>query len=338
MEDIRRLVTRETIADIRAIPDADAIEAVVVRGWTVVSKKGEFTVGDTCVYIEIDAALPLVDERFAFLEPRGAKTLGDGTKVHVLKTARMRGVYSQGLALPIALFPEVAAAPADDDLASVLNIEKYEPPIPASMGAEVVGAFPAVLARKTDAERAQNLGDVWPLLVAAGPWVATEKLDGTSVTVINDDGTIRVCGRNWELVDGPNLYWRIVRAAGVLDHLAPGEVVQAEIYGEGVQANPLKVRGTHLGVFGFFRGRANVPLAQWPEWLASYAVPRYDELTLAATVEEAVAEIDGIASKVNPTRGAEGVVWARESGEPMNELDGRASFKVISNKYLLKHG
>jgi RNA ligase (TIGR02306 family) len=338
MEDIRRLVTREIIADIRAIPDADAIEAVVVRGWTVVAKKGEFSAGEACVYIEIDAALPLADERFAFLEPRGAKTLGDGTKVHVLKTARMRGVYSQGLALPINLFPEVTGAHADDDLASLLNIEKYEPPIPASMEAEVVGAFPTVLARKTDAERAQNLGEVWPLLVAAGPWVATEKLDGTSVTVINDNGTIRVCGRNWELVDGPNLYWRIVRATGVLDHLAPGEVVQAEIYGEGVQANPLKVRGTHLGVFGFFRGRANVAPDRWPEWLKAFAVPRYDELTLAATVEEAVTDVDGIASKVNPTRGAEGVVWARESGEPMNELDGRSSFKVISNKYLLKHG
>jgi RNA ligase (TIGR02306 family) len=338
MEDIRRLVTRETIADIRAIVDADAIEAVVVRGWTVVAKKGEFAVGDACVYIEIDAALPLADERFTFLEPRGAKTLGDGTKVHVLKTARMRGVYSQGLALPIASFPEVGTANPDDDLASLLGIEKYEPPVPASMEAEVVGAFPTSLARKTDAERAQNLGDVWPVLVAAGPWIATEKLDGTSVTVINDSGVVRVCGRNWELVDGPNLYWRIVRAAGVLEHLAPGEVLQAEIYGEGVQANPLKVRGTHLGVFGFFLGRESVPHAQWPDWVAALAVPRYDELTLAATIENAVAEIDGIASKVNPTRGAEGVVWARESGEPMNELDGRSSFKVISNKYLLKHG
>jgi hypothetical protein len=115
-------------------------------------------------------------------------------------------------------------------------------------------------------------------------------------------------------------------------------VLQAEIYGEGVQANPLKVRGTHLGVFGFFRDRTNVPPAQWPDWVKALAVPRYDELTLAATVEEAVASIDGIASKVNPMRGAEGVVWARESGEPMHELDGRSSFKVISNKYLLKHG
>jgi RNA ligase (TIGR02306 family) len=338
MEDTRRLATRETITDIRAIADADAIESVVVRGWTVVSKKGEFAVGDACVYIEIDAALPLADQRFAFLEPRGAKTLGDGTKVHVLKTARLRGVYSQGLVLPVASFPEVANASLHEDLASLLGIEKYEPPIPASMEAEVVGAFPTALARKTDAERAQNLGEVWPLLVAAGPWIATEKLDGTSVTVINDSGVVRVCGRNWELVDGPNLYWSIVRGAGVLEQLAPGEVLQAEIYGEGVQGNPLKVRGTHLGVFGFFRGRTSVATADWSDWVAALAVPQYPEFTLAATIEEAVAEVDGIASKVNPTRGAEGVVWARESGEPMTELDGRSSFKVISNKYLLKHG
>ena len=332
----RQLVTIETVVDVRPIVDADAIEAVVVRGWTVVAKKSQFHSGERCVYIEIDAALPLRDERFAFLEPRGAKTLLDGTRAHVLKTARLRGTYSQGLVLPLALFPELAAADEGADLAAMLSVTKWEPPLPAAMGGDMIGAFPTALARKTDAERAQNLVDVWDALVEAGPWIATEKLDGTSVTVLNDDGHLRVCGRNWELADGENVYWKAAKALDCETNLLPGEVVQAEVYGEGVQGNPLRVRGRRTGVFGFFRGRTSVPREEWPDWAAGHAVPVYVDLTLPTSVEDAVVQIDGIKSLVNPDRLAEGIVWSRVSGGTMPELDGRSSFKVISNKYLLK--
>jgi RNA ligase (TIGR02306 family) len=333
----RKLVTVERILDVRPIADANAIEAITVRGWTVVSKKGEFRVGDACVYFEIDAALPLSDARFAFLAARSSKVRGDGSSVHVLKTARLRGVYSQGLALPLPLFPEVSTAVDGTNFATLLAVETYEAPMPASMATTHVGPFPTELARKTDAERAQNLVEQWPQLLAAGPWVATEKLDGTSLTVINDGGALRVCGRNYELRDGANVYWEIVRKSGADIYLQPGEVLQGEVYGEGVQGNPLKLRERTLGAFGFFRGRVSIPRDAWPAWLKPFAVATYDELTLPTTVEQAVAQVDGILSLTSPTRAAEGVVWTRVSGEPLRELDDRASFKVISNKYLLKH-
>ncbi len=182
---MRTLVSIETVAAVRSIPDADAIEAITIRGWTVVAKKGEFAAGDPCVYIEIDAALPLDDPRFAFLAPRGTKTTVEGRLVHVLKTARLRGVFSQGLALPLRAFPDVSGAPPDADLAALLTIEKWEPPVHASLGGDIVGAFPTSLARKTDAERVQNLVDVYPAL-RERTWVATEKSTGrqspTSIT------------------------------------------------------------------------------------------------------------------------------------------------------------
>lgn len=333
----RQLVTLETVVDVRPIPDADAIESLTVRGWNVVAKKGQFKTGDRCVYIEIDAALPLCDPRFAFLEARGAKTLGDGKRVHVLKTARLRGVYSQGLVLPLDDFPELANQTVTD-LAAILDIEKYDPPLPASMGGEAIGAFPTSLARKTDAERAQNLTDQWQAIVAAGPWIATEKIDGTSLTVVNDDGRLRVCGRNWELADGANVYWEAVRAHALDSLLQPGDVLQAEVYGVGVQANPLKVRARTLAVFGYSRARVGVPRSDWPVELQLLGAPIYADLQLPDTIDAAVRQADGIRSLVNPDVGAEGVVWVRESGEPMMELDGRSIFKVISNKYLLKHG
>lgn len=102
-QSLRRLVTLEEVADVQPIPDADAIERARVRGWDVVVRKGEVHPGDVVLYFEIDAALPLEDPRFAFLEPRGRKVLEDGTAVHVLKTARLRGQYSQGLVIPMDL-------------------------------------------------------------------------------------------------------------------------------------------------------------------------------------------------------------------------------------------
>ena len=201
----RHLATIERIADIRSIPDADAIEAAVVRGWTVVVKKGEFAIGDRCVYFEIDSFLPHVGP-FEFLASRGSRIFDD-VRGHVLRTIRLRGVYSQGLVLPLAAFPELTGNDGDGvgedgrDVSDELGVTKYEAPLPASLSGIALGEFPTRLAPKTDSERVQNLVTSWDHLCTYGSWVATEKIDGSSMTVINDDGTIRVCSRNLELAD-----------------------------------------------------------------------------------------------------------------------------------------
>ena len=56
----RKLASVQRISNIRPIPDADSIEAVDVPGWTVVCKKGEFTVGDLVMYFEVDSWLGIV--------------------------------------------------------------------------------------------------------------------------------------------------------------------------------------------------------------------------------------------------------------------------------------
>jgi RNA ligase (TIGR02306 family) len=335
---MRKLVSLETIVDIRPIHEADAIEAVVVRGWIVVSKRGEFQVGDQCVYFEIDSALPLSDSRFEFLGSRGTNTTVTGNKVHVLKTARLRGVYSQGLVLPFNQFPEFDGIDTDVDLAALIGVEKWEPPLPATMGGDMVGAFPTSLARKTDAERIQNLTEHFDVLRQRHRWVATEKLDGTSATFLNDDGMLRVCGRNWEMADGPNVYWEMARNLRIAERLEPGWVVQGEIYGEGVQSNPLKVRGRHLGIFGVFADRVPVEPKDWPEWAKSLAVPEIDfDLDRFESIDAIVAAVDGLKSVIAPDRLAEGLVFQTADRAEVPELDFRSCFKVISNRYLLKH-
>ena len=54
----RKLVTIRTIDGLEPIEGADVIEVAVIGGWKLVVKRGEFKVGDQCVYFEIDSFLP----------------------------------------------------------------------------------------------------------------------------------------------------------------------------------------------------------------------------------------------------------------------------------------
>jgi len=66
---MRKLATIQKIIALNPIPDAEFIEVASVLGWKVVVKKGEFQIGDLCVYCEIDSVLPDKPE-FEFLKER----------------------------------------------------------------------------------------------------------------------------------------------------------------------------------------------------------------------------------------------------------------------------
>src|SRR5690554_606420 len=142
----RKLVSIRKIDYISPIEGADFIEMASVDGWTLVVKKGEFSVGDPCIYFEIDSFLPASDPRFAFLAKSGVKTDESGMERIRLKTMKLRGTISQGLALPLHQFEEVTGH-EEEDLSDLLNVIKYERPEPKV--ANAAGNFPSYL-RKTD--------------------------------------------------------------------------------------------------------------------------------------------------------------------------------------------
>src|SRR6476659_9737047 len=124
----RKLASIQRIKALDPIPNADAIERATVLGWQLVVKRGEFGVGDPCVYVEIDSVLPERPE-FEFLRPRGFR----------IRTARLRGQISQGICFPLEILP--AGTPLDDgaDVTGVLGITKYEPPIPVHLAGTMKG-------------------------------------------------------------------------------------------------------------------------------------------------------------------------------------------------------
>ena len=110
----RALAHIEKIEWVRPIEGADNIELIGVLGWCCISKKGEFKVGDLAVYVEIDSKCDESDKRCEFLESKHYK-------VKTMTLGKLN-VISQGLALPITLFPELSNKKVGVDVTKELKI------------------------------------------------------------------------------------------------------------------------------------------------------------------------------------------------------------------------
>lgn len=110
----RALAHIEEITWIKPIDGADNIELIGVLGWVLIAKIDEFKVGDKAVFVEIDSKCPADDERFAFLEKKHYK-------VKTMKLGKFK-CFSQGLALPLTLFPELSDRKLGDDVTKELRI------------------------------------------------------------------------------------------------------------------------------------------------------------------------------------------------------------------------
>ena len=331
---MRKLVTIEQIKEVKSIPGADKIEAARVREWWVVVKKGEFKVNDLCMYFEIDSFLPVIPEyEFLLRGSSPKKMLVDGKEVSGirLKTIKLKGQVSQGLALPIPAGN--SAVEVGTDITEQLGVLKYEPPIPAGLSGLAKGMFPGFIP-KTDEERIQNMADILT------GYYATEKLDGTSVTYFKKDGIFGACSRNLELQEGDTTQWRIAKELGLPDKLPDNFAIQGELIGEGIQGNPLKIKGQQVFFFNVYNIAARIYLNYqdfigFCSSLGLSTVPIVsDSFSIPASVSELLKIAEG-KSLLNPDSEREGIV-VRPKIE-MQYKGSRLSFKAINNKYLLDY-
>lgn len=331
--DVRHLARVVTIDEILPAENADRLAIAVIGGWNVVVGKDDYTAGDRVVFAEIDSLLPVEDERYSLPEwlVGQAKPDVEGVLRYRVKTARLRGNISQGILFPLEPFGLTDAAD-DEDVTEVMDIDKYEPVVPVAQN--IVTTFPLQYAQKSDSERIQNLTKRYDQILEHG-WFATEKIDGTAITIANDDGRPMVGSRNWEITSEGHDIWRIIDQDMFLSTTTPGMAVQGELFGEGIQSNPLKIKGRDFRVFNVYDNGKVLPRDQWPVWALEREVPRLD-ITLPATPAELIDLVDGMKSTINPKVLAEGVVFHEVNGECLRGL-GRPNFKIISNKFLLKH-
>ena len=338
----RKLASIQTVLAIETIANADAIELARIQGWQCVVKKGEFKVGDTGVFFEIDA-VPPDESRFQFLwRPKDGTPIAQPASFR-LRTLRLRGVLSQGLLLPLKQFPELPAAIASgEDVTELLRISKWEPQLP--LNDEVDGPFlPGI--PKTDEMRVQSVPEVI-VEITGRPYVITVKCDGTSATfgINRQTGAFTVCGRNWSIKRGNNAYWHAAEKYQLETALAghPELIVQAELVGPGIQKNRLGLQGIQLAAFNVYDQKNGRYLAhdEASDFLGSIRVPMVDVLErgecFAHDQASLLALAEGFYAGTQNER--EGIVIRPLTESVSQVLGGRLSFKAISNRFLLKGG
>ena len=113
INDKRALAYVVTIDEIKPIEGYYRVEYARTNGWwCIISKNDTLKVGDKCVYFEVDSKVNANDERFAFLEKRNYK----------IKTQKMCKVISQGLLMPLSIFPELGDADVNTDVTDKLKV------------------------------------------------------------------------------------------------------------------------------------------------------------------------------------------------------------------------
>ena len=341
----RKLATIRVISQLKPIKGADLIEVAVIDGWEVVIKKGEFNVGDLCVYLEIDSWIPT--ELAPFLSKGKEPRVYRGVKGERLKTIKLKGQISQGLVLPreSVLTHDFENPTEGTDVTELLNILKWEPEIPAQLAGKLEGNFPSYIP-KTDQERIQNYIRNMP--IAVNQWEVTEKLDGSSMTVYRArdiakmDGGHRmgVCSRNYELKleDTTNAFVATALKLQLFDKLHAYNLnvaLQGELIGPGIQKNPYELSELEYYIYDIFdidKQRYYLPAERQSlcESLNLKHVPVFAnyETDSRTTVSELLTFAEG-QSKLNHRTQREGLVF--------KNVINNESFKAISNAWLLKN-
>lgn len=240
-----------TLDSVDPHPNADRLDLATIKGWRAVVQRGLHRTGESVVYVPTDAVLP--PAAVAYFGYTGKLAGPDKNRV---KTVKLRGEVSQGLVLPVDkvfkylhdtvphwLDRSATVWQLGADLAELLGVTKYEPPIPIHMQGEVTSA-PDWFRVHYDIENIKN----WPGVIAEGDIVVfTEKIHGTHCRVgYHRDQGFFVGSRNSHRSikhDPTNLYWRAALDHGLEERLRAAVVtaealyvvVFGEVFGRGVQ-------------------------------------------------------------------------------------------------------
>lgn len=363
---MRKLATIRTIEEIKTIPDADKICAYRVDGWWVIDFIDLFKIGDLCIYVEIDSWIPRIPQ-IEHLYSRARKKFNDCEGI-LIKTIKLRDCVSQGLLLPIDSFIDMFINSDFDegqelcefffkgnDISELIGIEKYELPIPTELEGQVCGNFPSFIP-KTFQDRCQNIvSDIFNKNADA-QYEVSMKINGCSFTGYHIEPNLAteeingVCSRRWDLDMGQdNAHNSLVRMfidsklCDTLHEFRRNLAVQGELAGPGILKNYEGLIFRKLFVFGIFDidlgcyltpdQRYKVLDELYKLGLNKDMVVHVPVLHLNSTLKE--LNITDIKSLLLYSDGPslnhkirEGLVYER--------MDGQFSFKVVSDKFLIK--
>ena len=336
-----KVATIEKILEVKPHPNADALELATIKGWQVCIKKGEFKAGDLCIYVCVDSVLE--DKApYEFLRNKSFR----------IKTVRLRGQLSQGIAFPFSLFKQlghdtiVFSEPdvVGSDVSHYVYASHYEKPVPANLAGMAMGYMPGFL-KKTDEDNIKNNPEILNELKGK-PYYITVKVDGSSGTFFVKDGEFGVCSRKLQLQkDDKNAFWRVAVKYGLEEKMkATGRnlAVQGEVYGPGVQNNLLGVSELEFQAFNLFDIDKGLYLGwkELQEFCFYNHIPSVKTVDIGENFNKTLKELQEYANELKYDSGnlAEGIVIRPIEEMYSNVLKSRLSGKIISEPFELKRG
>lgn len=380
----RELAYVVKVDEIRPIEGADRVEVAIVNGWHIMVRKDQFKPGDLAVYFEIDSKVP-AEEPFMFLEPKHFKiktqkyfkgtVISQGLLMGFEDFGWEKDAYKLGDFLTQKL--KVTYAVEEDNARKASSVDKYKKMaqrhgklfshqpfrwlMRRTWGKKVLFLFfgktsdkkagwPAWVA-KTDEERVENMP--W-IFNNKSPFVATEKIDGTSTTFTMKRGKFGkndfyVCSRN-VVFDKPdkncfydtNVYIemaekydieKILESILTDDPTLDWVTLQGETYGAGIQKRDYGLKEHRFAGFNFITSKEgrwdSVRAAKFMTQYNIPWVPILDEnYILPDTIEELRAFSHSEGSRID------GVI---KEGIVFRSQDGSMSFKCVDPEFLMKY-
>lgn len=370
---------------IEPIEGSDNCEAAVIGGWKVMVRKNTFLAEDKVAYFEVDSLLPADNEVFAFLSKYKFRiktqryTFGGAGKF-----------FSQGLIMPLAELGLDENLEIHTDLTAKLGVKYYEPEdnkrkakvdkyrsmmdrhkklfkhplvkkiMRYAIGRKIMFAlfgkkrdkgydWPSHIAAKTDVERIQNM--IW-VLNNKQPYVATEKVDGSSCSIMAERGRFGkikyyVCSRNVVFKDenqkcfyDDNIYFEMYNKYNfkeiitkiLNDYHLSNVAIQMEVFGPGVQKRDYSLKEHDYRVFHIVSNREKFSMDKVVEICEKYGLKHVpiidDNYILPNTIEELQAFVEGEGSRIDGKL-KEGIVF-------YDKKTGSQYFKFVSPEFLMK--
>lgn len=174
-------------------------------------------------------------------------------------------------------------------------------------------------------------------------YVVSEKLDGSSITIIHEKSRLgkskfRICSRRFELFDKNNEWYKVFIESNfsyqifkLVDHFETTNIiVQGEFIGK-PQGNKYQLKSNEIRLFNIYVGGKRILQDEFYRVCESLQIPccpNLGTIPLNFSLKEIIAFAEGKSVLNNQTE-REGLVF--------RSVETGASFKAISNKFMLKN-
>lgn len=209
--------------------------------------------------------------------------------------------------------------------------------------------WPSHIASKTDVERIQNMIYI---LQDKQPYVATEKIDGSSCSVMAERGNFGkikyyVCSRNVVFEDenqscyyDENIYFEAYKKYNLKekitqilnDYNLPNVALQMEVFGPNVQRRDYSLNEHQAMIFHIISEGVKMPMDTVVEICEKYNLPHVpivnDNFIFPDTIEELQAYVESEGSKIDG-KPREGIVF-------YDKATGQTYTKFVSPEFLIK--